>query len=63
MDTNIDFLQRSVRHQQFKTGGVSTSFIAENFDDLMVTPNPSSEIMALAAVGKVLKQKEETSNE
>lgn len=55
LDTNVDFLKRSVVHNAFKQGEVTTAFIAENETDLMVTPKPSLELVAIAAVGKSLQ--------
>jgi len=56
LDTNIDFLKRSVVHNAFKEGEVTTAFIAENETDLMVTPKPSLELVAIASVGKSLQE-------
>jgi len=56
LDTNVDFLKRSVVHSAFKAGEVTTAFIAENESDLMVTPKPSLELVAIAAVGKALQE-------
>jgi len=56
LDTNIDFLKRSVVHNAFKEGEVTTAFIAENETDLMVTPQPSLELVAIASVGKSLQE-------
>merc|ERR1719394_1300871 len=54
LDTNIDFLRRSVSHRVFSSGDFTTAFIGENETDLMVTPKPSAEIITIAALGKYL---------
>lgn len=54
LHTNIDFLLRAVTHEQFKQGKVTTSFIPENQDLLLIPKNPSSELLAFGALGNVL---------
>lgn len=53
-DTNIDFLLRAVTHEEFIKGEVNTSFISENKNVLLMTKNPSTEILALGVLGNVL---------
>jgi 3-methylcrotonyl-CoA carboxylase alpha subunit len=54
LSTNIDFLLRSVTHDQFKKGEVTTSFIPENQDFLLISKNPSPELIAFGALGNIL---------
>jgi len=52
-ETNIDFLLRSVTHEQFRIGKVNTSFIPENQSALLMTKNPSVELLAFGILGNI----------
>ncbi|KAJ9451211.1 Methylcrotonoyl-CoA carboxylase subunit alpha [Diplonema papillatum] len=51
--TNIEFLRKSVTHPDFATGCVTTSFIKENEEDLLVRAEPASQQLALGAVAQI----------
>ena len=48
--TNVDFLAALSRHEGFRRGEVDTGLISRDLPDLLHRPEPSSEVLALAAL-------------
>ncbi|WP_224823379.1 biotin carboxylase N-terminal domain-containing protein [Cognatishimia sp. MH4019] len=49
--TNLAFLQALADHEGFAAGDVDTGLIGRDLDALVAVPDPSAEVMALAAIG------------
>ncbi|MDA1238224.1 MAG: ATP-grasp domain-containing protein [Proteobacteria bacterium] len=48
--TNLEFLKRLLSRQEFLHGEINTAFIHENSSELMKSPFPATEVLAIAAV-------------
>ena len=50
LSTNVAFLKRLCQHPAFEAAELDTSFIAKHMDDLVKSPQPGADVLALAAV-------------
>ena len=60
--TNAGFLARCLDHPDFIAGEVDTGFIERNLEDLVSTPAPSDQLLAVAAAAAMAERDEDQAN-